>query len=47
MVEYIHIMVRCSKIGCPRSILYCYECDNMKDIKNGILTCDWNDKKVE
>jgi hypothetical protein len=44
MVNRIYIMVRCPKIECPRSILYCYECDNMKDINDEILTCDWDDK---
>jgi hypothetical protein len=47
MVDHIYLMVKCSKIGCSRSILYCYKCDNMKEIKNGILTCDWNDKNSE
>lgn len=39
----INIMVKCQKIGCPRSILYCYECDNMKEINHTTLKCGWNE----
>jgi hypothetical protein len=40
-------MTKCAKVGCPRSILYCYECDNMKNIEGGKLECDWNDKNTK
>lgn len=43
----VHIMVKCQKVGCPRSIAYCFKCDDMKDIKGATLTCGWNDTKAQ
>ena len=37
----INITVRCPKAGCPRSISYCFKCDDMK----GIESIDWNNDR--
>lgn len=49
MVEYIHIMVHCPYIGCPRSIEYCFNCEHKKGIADYDLICDYRDstKKLE
>jgi len=43
MVEYIHIIVHCPYIGCPRSIGYCFKCDHKKEIVDYDLVCDYRD----
>lgn len=44
MINPIHVIVRCPKIGCPRSLSYCHGCDDMKGIENNVLFCGWNPK---
>ncbi len=48
-MEYIHIMVHCPYIGCPRSIGYCFTCEHKKEINNYDLICDYRNamKKIK
>jgi NCAIR mutase (PurE)-related protein len=44
MSSVIPVIVRCPKIGCPRSVSYCHTCDDMKGIEDNMLTCGWSHK---
>lgn len=41
MTKYIHIMVNCPYVRCPRSIEYCFKCEHKKGISNYDLICDY------